>query len=120
MGKRLMVSVPVTPIGKPRMTQRDRWKNRPVVVRYHRYCDDLRWHLPQYTLPGELHLQFMMPMPPSWSRKKRNAMVGAPHTQKPDIDNLAKSFMDAFKTEDSHVNSIRAEKVWAELGSIEV
>ena len=32
----------VTPIGKPRMTQRDRWKKRPPVVRYHAFKDQLR------------------------------------------------------------------------------
>ncbi|WP_153502673.1 RusA family crossover junction endodeoxyribonuclease [Cumulibacter manganitolerans] len=47
-------------------------------------------------------------------------MVGAPHSSKPDVDNLAKAFMDASKTEDSHVYSLQAGKYWAEAGSIEL
>lgn len=37
---RLVADVP--PVAKPRMTQRDRWKERPRVVKYRRFCDALR------------------------------------------------------------------------------
>lgn len=114
------LSIPVTPLGKPRMTQRDKWQRRPAVIRYHQFCDDLRAALPAYDLPGELHVTFFLPMPPSWSAKKRAAMLGAPHTQKPDVDNLCKALMDAFKTDDSHVYALHAEKYWSEGGSIEL
>lgn len=114
------IHIPITPLGKPRQTQSDRWRQRPAVLRYRQFCDDLREQLPGYVLPGCLRLTFFMPMPPSWSKKKRMAMLGAPHTQKPDVDNLCKSFMDAFKTDDSHVYELHAEKYWAEEGSIEL
>jgi Holliday junction resolvase RusA-like endonuclease len=113
-------SITVTPVGKPRMTQRDRWKRRPVVVRYWQYCDDLRAALPFYDLPERLSVTFYIPMPPSWSQQKRREHVGAPHDQKPDVDNLAKGFMDAFKTEDKHVYVLHAEKYWADAGAIEL
>lgn len=102
------------------MTRSDKWKQRPTVIRYRDYCDQLRFHLPQYLLPGRLHLTFFIAMPPSWSKKRRAEMVGAPHTQKPDADNLAKAFMDAFHTDDSHVYELHVEKYWAELGSVDV
>ena len=113
-------SVKVVPVGKPRMTQRDRWKQRPAVMRYWKYCDDLRDALPFYDLPERLQIVFFLPMPPSWSKQKRLEHVGAPHDQKPDIDNLCKSFLDAFKAEDKHVYELHAEKYWAETGSIEL
>ena len=120
MNVHLMASVPIDPVAKPRMTRSDKWQQRPAVLKYRQYCDDLRHHLPGYALPGQLRLTFFIKMPASWSTKKRSSMVGAPHTQKPDVDNLAKAFMDAFKTDDSHVFDLHAEKYWAEVGSVDV
>jgi Holliday junction resolvase RusA-like endonuclease len=112
--------IEITPMGKPRMTRRDTWKQRDVVVRYRAFCDELSLNLPSYQLPHELALTFFIPMPASWSKRKRLAMAGAPHDQKPDIDNLCKGFMDAFKSEDKHVYALRAEKYWSETGGIEI
>ena len=120
------VSLPITPMRAPRMTVRDRWtdvergKGRPAVLRYFRYRDELRRALPDYELPTRLDITFLIPMPKSWSKKKRAAYAGSPHDQKPDIDNLAKAFLDAFHSEDKHVYSLTAEKYWAETGSIEL
>ncbi|MCR4339433.1 MAG: RusA family crossover junction endodeoxyribonuclease, partial [Gemmatimonadaceae bacterium] len=44
----------------------------------------------QYAVTAE----FRLPMPPSWSNKKRLAMIGQPHAQKPDIDNLLKAVLE--------------------------
>lgn len=40
-------------------------------------------------------------------------MLGKAHKQKPDIDNLIKTFLDALLEDDSRVSSIAATKVWA-------
>jgi len=32
-----------------------------------------------------------LPMPKSWSKKKKSAMAGRPHRQKPDRDNIDKA-----------------------------
>lgn len=114
------ISLAISPMGKPRMTQRDVWKQRPVVLRYRDFCDKVRDQLPLFELPSELHLTFFVEMPKSWSKKRRAESIGKPHDAKPDIDNLAKAFMDAFKTEDKHVYKLVAEKYWSETGSIEV
>lgn len=113
-----IIQLTVTPLGKPRMTQRDHWKQRPAVIAYRTYCDELRLRLPRYELPTELKIVFYLPMPASWSKKKRREHNGLPHDQKPDIDNLAKGFMDAFKAEDKHVAILYAEKYWADQGGI--
>ncbi len=120
------VSLPVIPMGAPRMTRQDRWtdkekgKGRPVVIRYWKYQDELRIALPDYELPDRLDITFLLPMPKSWGKKKRAAYAGSPHDQKPDIDNLCKAFMDTFAGEDKHVYSLTADKYWAEQGSIEL
>jgi len=111
--------VRITPVAKPRMTQRDRWKQRKRVILYRRYCDRLRL----FKLPVDwehLQIRFELPMPPSWSEKMKKLMEGTPHRNRPDIDNLLKGFMDALLTEDSAVYSVTAEKYWGRNGYIDV
>jgi Holliday junction resolvase RusA-like endonuclease len=99
------------------MTQRDKWANRPAVVKYHAFCDELRlaWSLQRdwKTVPEKITLIFYMPMSPSWSKKKSLMMDGQPHKQRPDIDNLVKAFLDALCEDDSYVWAIKAEKRWS-------
>ena len=120
------VSLPVIPMGAPRMTRQDRWtdklkgKGRPVVIRYFKYQDELRIGLPDYELPVRLDVTFLLPMPKSWRKRKRAEYVGSPHDQKPDIDNLIKAWLDTFSSDDKYVYSVTAEKYWAEAGSIEL
>jgi Holliday junction resolvase RusA-like endonuclease len=59
-------------------------------------------------------------MPPSWSQKKRDENRGEGHTQKPDVDNLAKALLDAIYADDSHINDIRIKKIWGDEGAIEI
>ena len=127
------MSIPITPVPAPRMTQRDRWtdvakgKGRPIVLSYFKYRDELRQWLPGYRLPDRLDITFLIPMPKSWSKKKRAEFVGAPHQLTPDTDNLVKAFKDTFTRDehgnrltDCHVYSETVEKYWAEQGSIEL
>jgi len=107
----------VTPIGKPRMTRADKWKQRPPVMRYRLFCDDVRLHdihLPE----AGAHVTFVLPMPKSWSQIKRAQMDGKPHQQKPDIDNLEKALLDAIFDDDAHIWDLRKTKIWGEQGAI--
>ncbi|HEU5187072.1 MAG TPA: RusA family crossover junction endodeoxyribonuclease [Candidatus Saccharimonadales bacterium] len=115
-----MIVVKLKPVGKPRMTRRDVWKQRPVVMVYRAYGDELRLKLPHYELPGELRIVFHLPMPQSWSEKKKAAMDGVPHKQKPDVDNLLKGFMDHLAKDDSHVWRVEAMKIWSRTGKITI
>jgi Holliday junction resolvase RusA-like endonuclease len=114
----------VDPIAKPRMTQRDKWKNRPIVNRYNTYKDILRLQANSQgleTIPSVIEsLFFYVPMPKSWSKKKKAAMVGRIHEQTPDIDNLLKGFMDTLCREDKHVAYFKngLGKFWSEEGAI--
>ena len=121
-------TIDIVPVPKPRMTQRDRWKQRPVVKNYHAFCDELRLLLP---LPmrrpmldqaiHELDLTFHIPMPEkSWSKKKRAELEGKPHQQKPDIDNLLKAWMDCLYRNDQVIWKVSASKLWSVKGAIEV
>lgn len=111
--------IEVTPVAKPRMTTRDRWAQRPVVVRYHAFCDELRLKY-THNLPEVLMLTFYIEMPKSWSKKKRTEMLGKPHQQRPDIDNLSKAVMDALCEDDSYIYCLHAEKFWADDPGIDI
>ena len=97
--------IPLLAVGKPRMTQRDKWQQRPSVVRYRAFADRLRAALGmtgKLTLlkPARLHVVCDFPMPASWSEKKRKELNGMPHTQKPDINNVLKGIEDALVEND--------------------
>lgn len=99
------------------MTQRDKWAKRPSVQRYFAFRDEVQ--LRGVRLPeAGAHVAFVMPMPKSWSKQKREIMQGQPHQQKPDIDNLAKALLDAVFADDCRVWDARWSKVWGEQGEI--
>ena len=112
----------IKPCPKPRMTRADRWKKRPIVLKYWDFCNELKRQANWLNyIPGDkVSLIFFIPMAKSWSKKKREQMLGKPHKAKPDIDNLAKAFLDALLTEDSYVYSLTAEKYWSNEPSIVV
>ena len=114
-----MKNYPVTPVAKPRMTRADRWKKRPATEKYWRFKDEVR--LLGVTVPDSgSHVTFIIPMPKSWSKKKKLALDGQPHRQRPDVDNLAKALLDAIFDEDAGVWDIRVTKLWGGVGSINV
>ena len=108
----------INPVPKPRMTRADKWKHRPATDRYWSFKDEVA--LNKVDLPASgASVMFLMPMPKSWSKKKREEMDGKPHVQKPDLDNLLKALCDAVYGEDScvwHFNEV--SKRWACVGSI--
>ncbi|MGL5289400.1 MAG: nuclease domain-containing protein [Aeromonas sp.] len=112
-------SYPITPVPKPRMTQRDKWQQRPAVMRYRAFCDAVR--VAGITLPeAGYHVTFYLPMPASWSARKRLNMAGKPHQQRPDKDNLEKALLDAIYAEDCQIWDGRTTKRWGVEGRIEI
>lgn len=108
--------VNIIPVPKPRMTVSDRWKQRPCVLRYREYADNIRSQVPNM-VAKRLVLDFYVPMPKSWSKKKRDEFKGRPHEKTPDIDNLVKAFLDSvYQFSDSHVYQVFATKYWVEEG----
>ena len=122
------IEIPLSPVTKPRMTQRDRWyhdpdhidpkkRQRPAVTRYNQFKKDLK-ELVRGELDPTFDIDFFVPMPKSWSEKKKREHVGKPHQDKPDIDNFLKSFMDAMASDDSYIWDAHPRKFWAYEGKI--
>lgn len=108
---------PIDPCPKPRMTKKD--CRRPVHKRYWQWKADVQKlgvHVPEWGYWVIFHI----PMPKSWSKKKKAQMNGMAHQQRPDKDNLEKGLLDAIYGEDCRVWDGRVTKLWAEEGAIEV
>ena len=97
-----ILTIHLTPMGKPRMTQRDKWDKRACAA--------------GYEMGDSLYVDFHLPMAKSWSKKKKAEKLGTKHDQKPDIDNMAKAVMDSLSKDDKEVNTLFARKYWSENG----
>lgn len=107
----------ITPVPKPRMTRSDKWKKRDCVLRYRAFCDEVR--AAGIVLPEcGARVWFVLPMPKSWSEKKKAAMDGKPHKQAPDLDNIFKALGDALFDDDSHIHGVEMSKEWGREGAI--
>ena len=114
----------ITPCPKPRMTKADRWRKRQSVLKFFAFRDAVRqW--PRETMHNKIlemesfEIEFHVPMPKSWSKRKRGYMNGAAHQQRPDLDNYLKAWKDSVFEEDSVVWRVKASKMWTDgLGHI--
>ena len=114
----------VAPFAKPRMSQRDRWAKRQVVIDYFAFRDAVKLEIKRLLALQnnddknksweELDISFFIPMPKSWSKKKRSEMAGTPHKQRPDLDNYIKGLLDALLEEDCKVWRVSARKIWVD------
>ncbi len=110
----------IDPMGAPRQTRADAWKHRDVILRYRAFRDELRKQAEEqdFTLTDQFSIDFWMPMPASWSKRKNDAMFGTPHQQKPDVDNLFKAVVDCLMPDDASIWATSITKRWGTTGLI--
>lgn len=99
------------------MTRSDKWNKRDCVLRYRAFKDEVRLHRVQVP-ESQAHIIFVLPMPKSWSKKKRAKMDGRPHMVRPDKDNLEKALLDSVFSEDCQIWDSRVSKFWGQEGQI--
>jgi Holliday junction resolvase RusA-like endonuclease len=102
----------VAPVAKPRMTRRDRWAKRDIVVKYYNYKDTVRLLVGDWELPDEFRVIFGIPFPKSYGPRKREELLGKPHRIRPDVDNFLKGLFDVFRVEDGDIWHVEASKIW--------
>jgi Holliday junction resolvase RusA-like endonuclease len=76
------------------------------LERYNQYKVDLLAEAKRnrFVFPPEgAALTFFIPVPRSWSKKKKRAHHGKLHQAKPDLDNLLKAMLDALIVEDKYI-----------------
>ena len=140
--KAIHVTLHGDPIGKPRMTQADKWRRRPCVLAYRAWADKARYAVraapasigshvdtssgvrPKFSeAPHRWTGQFVagiyevswiafIAMPASWSKKKKDALRGQLQFGKPDRDNIDKAILDALFPDDRGVATGTLKKRW--------
>lgn len=96
------------------------------LEKYNQYKIDLLAECKKngFSIPAEgTSVTFFVPLPKSWSKKKRKQYHGTLHQSKPDLSNLLKSFEDAICIEDkyiAHYSEVSKRWVDFEAGWIEV
>jgi Holliday junction resolvase RusA-like endonuclease len=125
----------ITPMTHVRATQGDsiffripRDKLRPAglkrlirLEKYNQYKVDLLAEAKRknFTMPPQgASIIFFIPVPSSWSKKKKKQYHGKFHQSKPDLDNLLKSFGDSLISEDKYIAHYgELSKRWVDFDS---
>lgn len=95
-------------------------------MRYNDYKDALLEEAitKKFLLPDHgAKVSFLIPVPKSWTKKKKRAMHFQMHTPRPDIDNLLKALQDTLRRADSTIGHYTGlGKYWinAPQGYIEI
>lgn len=114
------ISIDIKPVPKPRMVRSDSWKKRPIVLTYWAFKKELvlKANLAKLKLESEVSIIFYLPMPDSWSKKKKEEMNNKPHQQTPDGDNLIKAIFDCLCDQDNFIWKVSYEKRWGHKGKV--
>ena len=96
------------------MTRADKWKKRQCVTKFFAFRDAIKQSSIHNIALESFDIEFHIPMPKSWSKKKKSLHNGAPHKQRPDLDNYIKAWCDSVFEEDSVVWRFKASKRWTD------
>lgn len=113
----IVVDIPAAAPGKPRMTQRDKWKQRTCVVEYRAWADRLRaafGEVPDPERVAGITVTACYAMPKSWSRKTRLAMRSRRKRTKPDGDNILKACTDPLWKRDEALGDQSVVRRWGD------
>lgn len=90
------------------------------LERYNKYKLDLDAEAKRKSFvmpPIGASIVFVIPVPKSWSNKKKKLYHGTFHQSKPDIDNLQKAFLDSLMKEDKQIAHLEVQKRWVDFES---
>lgn len=108
--------VKIAPMGAVRMNRSVAWKPTEAALRYRVYKEKLKAAVGAQPVPDEVNWVAYLPMPESWSKKKKAARTGKPHRQRYDRDNIDKGICDALFPEDCAIWSGSQRKFWCQQG----
>jgi Holliday junction resolvase RusA-like endonuclease len=113
--------IPIIPMGAVRTTQRQKFVDERAK-KYFTYKQQIALLVKQHIntptgRPILADITFYMPIPMSWSLKKKERYNGAVHKSKPDIDNMIKGCFDALNKiawkDDNQVYEVNSRKVYS-------
>lgn len=120
MVRAMRFEIPGKPFAKqrPRMTRQGRAYTPAATVSFERTVGQYGMAACKAPIEGPCKLKVIAVFEPakSWSKKKTQAAMWNPHTQKPDLDNCVKAILDGLNriafADDSQVCNIECEKMW--------
>lgn len=112
--------IPGKPFAKqrPRATRQGRVYTPKETVSFERTVGQIALPLFAEPLEGPVKVGIFATFEParSWSKKKTEAHLHRPHTQRPDLDNLAKAICDGLNriawADDGQIAELTTRKVW--------
>lgn len=113
-------TVPGKPVAKqrPRMTLTGRVYTPSETTRYERLvaASASAQGVRPMVGPVRVSMEIRFPIPASWTKARKIHADGAPHSQRPDLDNIAKAVLDGLNGvawhDDAQVACVSAEKRW--------
>lgn len=109
------------------MTRRDKWLDPPraCVARYRAWRDGARAVAAQHDIPPPEKIRALnwvayYAPPKSWSKKRRQEVIGHLHRSRPDRDNIDKAVLDALFDEDSAIAAGCIVKRWSLTERLEI
>lgn len=131
----VMYTVYGEPVGKgrPRFVRRGNFTQTYTPAKTKTYEDEIRYMAraamgasPPLETPVTVAIYIRVEIPKSFSKQKRKdalANIIKP-TKKPDLDNIAKCFLDAMNghvyLDDKQVVNLHVTKVYSEIGAVDV
>ena len=131
----IIFKVEGNPVGKgrPKFARRGKYVSTYSPAKTREYEDLIKeaskkamGSSPPLETPVSVYLYISMPIPASYSKKRREACLSNTERpmKKPDTDNIVKAFLDGMNTvvyvDDSQVCSLHATKVYGSVGMVEV
>ena len=112
-----ILKIPMKGMGKarPRVTSRGTFMPRKYVdFKQELYIRAFGqgWNI--YNVPSALDIEFCFKLPSKLRKQEKIDRLANGHQQKPDLDNLIGTVMDALIPEDQKIHEISAKKRWTE------
>lgn len=102
------------------------YKRKKYIERYNAYKEALVEEASEkgFTIPDHnFEVSFFIPVPRTWTKKKKAAMHFKLHRPRPDIDNFLKALFDPLKKQDAsiaHLSGLQKRWVNSTTGWIEI
>lgn len=96
---RLSLDVTPTAKGRPRFTRTGRSYTPKKTADAEALIKEIvgyQWKEGQLEGALSVTIEFWMPIPKSWSEKKKREYEGVPHISRPDLDNMTKLILDSL------------------------
>lgn len=125
MKKELEISVDITPVPqkRPRVTRFGAYDPQKVDKEAFGGLVQLPAEHEPFKTAVHVELILYVPLPKSYSKKKKAELLGTYHTSRGDVDNFFKLYTDKLTDlgvwiDDNIVASTTIKKFWAETGSV--